>query len=72
MGSQGGEDLQQGCSWRTQRGGGLWNGAGHAAASRPQRWWLADPEARHSRIDKLGGRVGSKAGRATQGSSAGK
>ena len=29
------EDSQQGGGWRTHRGGGLWNGADQAAASRP-------------------------------------
>ena len=31
----GGEDSRQGSGWQTQRGGGLWNGAGQAAAG----WW---------------------------------
>ena len=26
----------------------------------PTRWWLADPMAPHSRIDKLGGMVGER------------
>ena len=44
-----------GSGWRTQRGGdGLWNGAGHAAASRPHKVVAADPATPHSRIDKLG------------------
>ena len=34
MGSQGGEDSQQGGGWWTQQGGGLWSGAGSATASR--------------------------------------
>ena len=37
MGSWGGEDLRQGGGWQTQQGGGLWNGAGKAAASRPHK-----------------------------------
>ena len=35
MGGWGREDLWQGGGWWTERGGGLWNGAGQAAASRP-------------------------------------
>ena len=38
----------------------------------PTRWWLADPAAPHSRIDKRGGRRGSEADHTTQGSSVGK
>ena len=38
----------------------------------PTRWWLADPAAPHSRIDKRGGRRGSEADHTTQGSSTGK
>ena len=38
----------------------------------PTRWWLADPAAPHSRIDKWGGRRGSEADHTTQGSSTGK
>ena len=37
MGSRGGEDSQQGGGWWTQRDGGLWNGAGQTAASRPHK-----------------------------------
>ena len=37
MGSRGREDLWQGGSWRTQRDGGLWKGAGQAAAGRPHK-----------------------------------
>ena len=36
-GRRGGEDLRQGGGWRTQQGGGLWNGACQAAASRPHK-----------------------------------
>ena len=36
MGSRGREDSRQGGSWRTQQGGGLWNGAGRAVDSTPQ------------------------------------
>ena len=36
----GGEDLWQGRGWWTQRGGGLWSGAGKAAAGqRGSSWW---------------------------------
>ena len=38
----------------------------------PTRWWLADPAAPHSCIDKLGGTVGEQNRCATQGSSTGK
>ena len=43
MGSQGGEDSQQGSGWQTQRGGGLWNGADQAAAGRPHKVVAGSP-----------------------------
>ena len=54
MGSWGGEDSQQGGGWQTQRGGGLWNGAGQARLqlAHPTKWWLADPVAPHLHRDK--------------------
>ena len=57
MGSQGGEDSQQGSGLWTQRGGRLWNRADQDAASRPHK---VDPAAPHSYIDKLGGMAGEQ------------
>ena len=37
MGSRGRQDARQGGGWQTQLGGGLWNGTGQAAASRPHK-----------------------------------
>ena len=37
MGSWARQDLWQGGGWWTQRGDGLWNGAGQATASRPYK-----------------------------------
>ena len=53
MGSQGGEDSQQGSGSQTQQGGGLWSGAGQAAAGRPR-----GPI--YVYIDKSGGMVGER------------
>ena len=59
-GSRGGEDSQQHGGWRTQRGGGLWNGHARLQLADSTRWWLADPAAPHSCIDKLGGMAGKQ------------
>ena len=56
MGSRGGEDSRQGSGWQTQRGGGMRQA--RLQLEDPTRWWLAAPEAPHSRIDKLGGTAG--------------
>ena len=60
MGSWGRENLQKGGGWQTQRGGGLWSGAGQAAASRlhkvvagrPSK--LTDCEAGQARLQLAG------------------
>ena len=57
MGRWGAEDSWQDGGWQTQRAGGLWDRAGQGAAT---RWWLADPVAPHSHIDKPGGPTGDR------------
>ena len=71
MGSWGRENLQKGGGWQTQRGGGLWSGAGQAAASRPHMVVAGRP-CGPTFAHKPGGMVGSEADWATPGSSLGK
>ena len=58
MGSRSREDSQKGGAWRTQMVADCGTEQARLQLADPTRWWLEDPVAPHSRIDKLGGTAG--------------